>query len=97
MERLSVKFPSVETSGILSTLTSGCRIVEQVRIENQVCEDPDDDKFLAAALGGNTKTIISGDKHLLDVNGYSGIEILRPSEFLEQYLSELLNETDFSR
>ena len=29
MERLSVKYPSIEISGILSTLTSGCRIVEQ--------------------------------------------------------------------
>jgi len=97
MERLSVNFPSVETSGILSTLTSGCKIVEQARIENQVCDDPDDDKSLAAALGGNTKTIVSGDKHLLDVDGYSGIEILRPAEFIEQYLSEQSNEADFSR
>lgn len=97
MERLSLKFPSVESSGILSILTSGCRIVEPEVIENQVCDDPDDDKFLAAAIGGATKIIISGDKHLLDVNGYSGIEILRPAEFIEQYLSEQSNEAYFSR
>ncbi len=94
MKRLSAKFPSVETSGILSMLTAGCRIVEPEVMENQVCDDPDDDKFLATALGGNVKILISGDKHLLDVDGYSGIEILRPAKFIEQYLSEQSNAVE---
>ena len=51
----------------------------------QVCDDPDDDKFLAVAIAGDAETIISGNKHLLDVNGYAGIEILRPAEFIERY------------
>jgi len=76
IERLSAKFPSVEISGILSILTAGCRIVEPEISEKQVCDDRDDDKFIATALSGKTNIIVSGDKHLLDVNGYSGIHYL---------------------
>lgn len=88
LERLSAKFPSVDASGILSIVAAGCRIVEPGVINDQVCVDPDDDKFLRAALGGNSRTIVSGDKHLLDVNGYAGIEILGPAEFVERCLTD---------
>ena len=71
--------------------TTGCRIVEPESIGKQICEGPDDDKFLAAAISGEAEIIISGDKHLPDVNGYSGIENLRPAEFIDQYLSEQSN------
>ncbi len=30
--------------------------------------------------------IISGDKHLLKLNGFEGIEILKPKSFLDLYL-----------
>ena len=94
LERLSEKYPSVDTSGILSVFTRGCRIVEPEAIGKQICDDPDDDKFLTAAISGEAETIISGDKHLLDVNGYSGIEIIRPAEFIDQYLSEQSNAAE---
>lgn len=87
LERLSERYPSIDTSGILSMFTTGCRMIEPEAIGKQICEDPEDDKFIAAAIGGEAETIISGDKHLLEVKGYSGIEILRPAEFINQYLS----------
>jgi Predicted nucleic acid-binding protein, contains PIN domain len=51
-----------------------------------VCEDPDDDKFLACALASKTKLIISGDEHLLRASGYRGIEVIRPRKFVDKYL-----------
>jgi predicted nucleic acid-binding protein len=57
------------------------------RLERQVCIDPDDDKFLACAVASGARTIVSGDKHLLSVSGYRGIEVLRPRAFLERYLA----------
>jgi predicted nucleic acid-binding protein len=51
-----------------------------------VSADPDDDKFIACALSSGSKLIVSGDKHLLDVNGYRGIEILKPRPFIDKYL-----------
>ena len=55
------------------------------RIE-PVCTDPDDDKFIACAIVSKTKIIVSGDKHLLNVSGYKGIEVLTPRQFFEKYL-----------
>jgi predicted nucleic acid-binding protein len=37
----------------------------------------DDDTFLACALASGAGTIVSGDKHLLGISGYRGIEVLR--------------------
>ena len=58
------------------------------QLANQVCEDPDDDKFLACALAGDIKTIISGDRHLLKLSGYSGINIITPRVFVETFLKK---------
>jgi uncharacterized protein len=54
-----------------------------------VCADAEDDKFLACALAAGAEIIVSGDKQLLDVTGWRGIEVLRPRTFLEKYLSDL--------
>ena len=44
--------------------------------------DPDDVIFLEAALGGNARVIISGDRHLKELRIYQGIPILNPRDFL---------------
>ena len=33
-------------------------------------DDPDDDKFLEAAVAGNVDYIVSGDRHLLDLDSF---------------------------
>ncbi len=48
-----------------------------------VCPDPQDDMFLACGLEGQADFIISGDKHLLDLKTYQGIQIVNPATFLE--------------
>lgn len=50
--------------------------------------DPDDDKFIEAALAGDCQYIISGDKDLLDLKSYKYIKIITPAEFLELFVSE---------
>jgi len=47
-----------------------------------VIADPADNIFLECALDGGANFIISGDKHLLDIEVYKGIEIVRAREFL---------------
>ena len=51
-----------------------------------VSEDPDDDKFLAAALAGHPRLVVSGDKHLLRVSGWQGIEVLKARPFVDRYI-----------
>ena len=46
-------------------------------------EDPQDDKFITAAIEGEADYIVSGDRHLRDLKDYQGIPIVSPSEFLQ--------------
>ncbi|NOY60429.1 MAG: PIN domain-containing protein [Calditrichaeota bacterium] len=48
-----------------------------------VCEDPDDNKFIECAIASNSKLIVTGDKHLLNITGYQGISVLRPRSFID--------------
>ena len=47
-----------------------------------VSADPDDDKYLAAAIEGGANFVVSGDLDLLTLRGYDGIQIVTPREFL---------------
>jgi putative PIN family toxin of toxin-antitoxin system len=47
-------------------------------------DDPDDDKFLEAAVAGNVDYVVSGDSHLLDLDSFRGIDIVDPRTFYEQ-------------
>ncbi|MGQ9825464.1 MAG: putative toxin-antitoxin system toxin component, PIN family [Desulfotomaculales bacterium] len=44
--------------------------------------DPDDDMFIAAAVESEADYVVSGNKHLLELNKYQGIKIITPAEFL---------------
>jgi putative PIN family toxin of toxin-antitoxin system len=46
------------------------------------CRDPNDNKFLEAALASRADCVVSGDADLLDLVSFEHIPILRPSEFL---------------
>jgi predicted nucleic acid-binding protein len=48
-----------------------------------VSEDPDDDKYLAAAIEGRAAFVVSGDPHLLDVAEHQGVRITTPRAFLD--------------
>ena len=48
-----------------------------------VQDDPDDDKFVEAAVAGAADYIITQDKHLLKIKQFEGIRIVTPEEFLK--------------
>jgi len=83
---LAEDHPDVDLNPILEFLAQNAEVVTAPPLPKQVCEDPDDDKFLACALAGRNKVIVSGDKHLLDVSGYQKIEVLKPRKFVTKYL-----------
>lgn len=49
-----------------------------------VLADPDDDKFVEAAIQGNANFIVSGDHHLLSLGTVEGIPVLTPRQFMER-------------
>ena len=46
------------------------------------CVDPDDDRILEAAVASGATHIVTGDKHLLRMKTFRGIDILTVSDFL---------------
>lgn len=51
-----------------------------------VCRDPKDNMVLDAAINGNALCVISGDEDLLVLSPFRGIPIVRPVEYLEQFV-----------
>jgi putative PIN family toxin of toxin-antitoxin system len=62
---------------VLSDLVAG-----DVQCEG-VSEDPDDDKYVAAAVDGRAGFLVAGDSDLLDLKEYQGIRIVSPRVFLD--------------
>ena len=48
--------------------------------------DPDDDKFLGCAIDSHSLYVVSGDKDLLVLENYQGIEIITAAEFCQRFL-----------
>ena len=86
-EILSAERPNVDLDPILTFVIEHAKVYQPVDLNEPVCEDPDDDKFFACALASGSQVIVSGDKHLLKVSGYQGIEVLKPREFVDRYLT----------
>ena len=70
---------------ILSPLFSSLKVIEG-KTDIAICRDPDDDKFIECAVEAKALYIVSGDKDLLDIEAYDGIQIITAKEFCEKYL-----------
>ena len=62
---------------VLSQLVGGD--VEVPRLSS----DPDDDKYIAAAIEGRAAFVVTGDPDLLDVGLYEGVRIVTPRTLLD--------------
>lgn len=62
---------------VLSQLVAGDREVAGAS------KDPDDDKYIAAAIEGRAEFVVAGDSDLLDRKEYDGIRIVSPRAFLD--------------
>lgn len=63
----------------VSSVATVVRPVERLEV---IREDPDDDRVLEAAVEGNAETIVSGDRHLLQLEPWRGIKIVSPAAFV---------------
>jgi len=85
---LANEYPDIDINPILTLIIAHSEIFQPSPFPHQVCEDPDDDKFLACAIASESSIIVSGDKHLLKLSGYRGITVLSPRAFVNQYLTK---------
>jgi putative PIN family toxin of toxin-antitoxin system len=77
---------NVDLDHFLSLILSTSALVQDTKGVGEICSDPDDDKFIHCALAAEASHIISGDKHLLDMSGYGGVQVIRPRAFVDKYL-----------
>jgi putative PIN family toxin of toxin-antitoxin system len=75
-EILASAHPSIDFTPVLEYVVQNAEIYTMQPLPEPVCEDPDDDKFLACALESGRKFIVSGDRHLPKVSGYRKILVL---------------------
>jgi len=83
---LSEKYPIVDLTPFFELLISHASVVHAPPLDERVCSDPGDDKFVACALAGRSKYICSGDKALLKISGYKGISVVTPRVFVDRFL-----------
>jgi len=64
--------------------------LNMVRTQERItdCEDEEDNKILEAAVAADADYIITSDRHLLDMNKFRGVKIVRPIEFWSRWEDE---------
>ncbi|MBO5564774.1 MAG: putative toxin-antitoxin system toxin component, PIN family [Lachnospiraceae bacterium] len=70
---------------LLAPFISELELIEPVS-EIVECRDPDDDKFISCAVDAKAAIIVSGDKDLLTIGTYEGVEIMTAYDFCKKYL-----------
>ncbi|HXH32759.1 MAG TPA: putative toxin-antitoxin system toxin component, PIN family [Bacteriovoracaceae bacterium] len=86
LNELSKKANAQNSHRIFDLIKLNAEMVTPVVFAKFVCRDKDDDKFLAAALGGSVQFLVTGDEDLLVLGEYHGLKILKPKLFLDQDL-----------
>ena len=80
---------------MLSLLSTQASFCDPPPLTEPVCEDPDDDKFLACGLEARVACIVSGDRHLLNVDGYAVLSIDDDSNTVELNRELLATQFEF--
>ncbi|MBE9142580.1 putative toxin-antitoxin system toxin component, PIN family [Planktothrix mougeotii] len=84
-EKLVVKF-EYESERAEALVQEVLQYSTMIEISNQlkiIEADPDDDMVLECAVNGNATYIVTGDKHLLSLNDYQNIKIMKATDFLD--------------
>lgn len=88
LERLQTQYPGVDATDALALIIAHSEVIKAPALPRLISADPDDDKFLACAVAGRARFIISGDKHMLSLAEYEGVRIVRPRAFLDTTVDE---------
>jgi len=88
VERLADQYAGVEYESVIGLIIQNAELVQPSDLPEPVSTDPDDAKFLACALAGDSTTIVSGDSDLINVSGYCGIKVLTPKAFVSERLDQ---------
>lgn len=85
-DTLEKKYPRINVTPLIDLIIIYADLVSPKPLTIPVSRDVDDDKFIAAAIAAKCSLIVSGDKDLLDINKYLDIRIIKPADFVKEYL-----------
>jgi len=77
-----------DVQDLLIELQDGANLILPTQNIKVIDKDPDDDKFIFAAIEGQADYIVSGDKHLLDLRFYKKVKIVSPKEFVDFFRAQ---------
>lgn len=72
----------IDVQSLLSTIKAEAVQTPGTLTIPRVCRDPNDDMFLACAIEGQADYIVTGDKDLLVLKEYQGIQIVAVESFV---------------
>jgi putative PIN family toxin of toxin-antitoxin system len=75
------RISAADRTGLLDLLRSQAVLLPRGG-QPGVCRDPDDDRLLGSAAAGGAELLVTGDKDLLSVGRFGGVEILDARSFL---------------
>ncbi len=83
VEKLQIKrgLDASKTAEITGEMRAFSKIIAIPGTLKVIVADPDDDAVLECAVVGQAQFLVSGDRHLLAVGNYQGIQIVKAAEF----------------
>lgn len=84
-ERLENKFnlPPEEIGRLMDILLSYSSLINPTTKVNAVKADEKDNMIVECAIDGKADVIVTGDRHLLDLEDYKSIKIISPTDFMK--------------
>jgi uncharacterized protein len=67
-----------------SSIRTCAKRVEPSETLSAVPRDPDDNHVLECAVAAGSQIIVTGDRHLLEMETFRGVEIMKVSDFLKR-------------
>ena len=83
---LSADHAGVRLEPFLGLLAVAAEFVVAPALPEPASADPDDDKFLACAWAAGVSVLVSGDRHLLEQSGWRDVRVIKPRQFVDDYL-----------
>ena len=75
------RISAADRAGLVELLRSEAVLLPRVEGPG-VCRDPDDDRLLGSAAAGGADLLVTGDRDLLSIGRFEGVEILDARSFL---------------
>lgn len=87
LRRPKFGLPAEVIDDIGAYLLQNADFVTPTEVLHVVPDDPEDDKFIEAAVAGEAELLVSGDRHLLALRNYQDLSIVTARDFLERLAS----------